>query len=54
MDILPSRVTATNPFVPLIANKDNYINPAAITANERNQPVGTDLNIYRTEQAANT
>jgi hypothetical protein len=29
MDLLPRKVDYTNQFVPLIANKDNYLNPAA-------------------------
>jgi hypothetical protein len=43
MNILPRKVSYANRFVPLIANRDNYMNPAATDANLRNQPVGTDL-----------
>lgn len=36
MDILPRKEAYANPFVPLIANKDNYLNPnAAITDADR-------------------
>jgi len=32
MDLLPRKVSYDNPFVPLIANKDNWLNPDATTA----------------------
>ena len=35
MDLLPRKVSKSNPFVPLIANKDHFIDPTAGTADER-------------------
>jgi len=35
MDILPRRVNKSNPFVPLIANKDHFIDPTAKTPADR-------------------
>lgn len=32
MDLLPRRVSKSNPFVPLIVNKDHFIDPTATTA----------------------
>lgn len=52
MDILPRKVSYKNQFVPLIVNKDNYLNPAAINNDLKNQPVGADLVAYQADQAA--
>lgn len=35
MDILPRKESYTNKFVPLIANRDNYLNPNATTISEQ-------------------
>jgi hypothetical protein len=35
MDILPRKVSKSNPFVPLIANKDHFIDPTATTIADR-------------------
>lgn len=37
MDLLPRRVNRSNPFVPLIVNKDHFIDPDANTAALRNR-----------------
>ncbi len=41
MDILPRRQTYLSPFVPLIANKDNYLNPNPPVSAEAGRAVGS-------------
>jgi hypothetical protein len=38
MDILPRKVNKSNPFVPLIVNKDHFIDPTATTPDLRRKP----------------
>jgi hypothetical protein len=42
MDILPRKVNKENPFVPLIANKDRFIDPTATTPADRRTLVSTN------------
>jgi hypothetical protein len=41
MDILPRKVSKDNPWVPLIVNKDHYLDPAA-TTNDLKQTLATN------------
>lgn len=43
MDILPRKENYTNPFVPLIANKDHYLDPAAFTILDQKAPSSVSL-----------
>jgi hypothetical protein len=48
MDILPRRVDYSNPFVPLIANKDHYLDSKALNNAARAVAWNTDLNATQT------
>lgn len=44
MDLLPRKVSKVNPFVPLIANKDHYLDSSAVTNAERNKLLVSNTN----------
>lgn len=43
MDILPRKQSYFSPFVPLIANKDHYLDPAAEDSNQRKTPASSKV-----------
>lgn len=43
MNILPRKESFNSPFVPLIANKDHYLDPAAFTVREQTAPANVAL-----------
>lgn len=48
MDILPRKESYANPFVPLIGNRDNYLNPNAVNAADQQKlllPVTDDVTV---------
>jgi len=38
MDLLPRKESYNNPFVPLIANRDHYLDPVALTTADQQAP----------------